>query len=125
MSDKNILNSLNRTEFMEQVNANNGLFLIKFTASWCGPCKTIAPFVNDQFSKTPDNVTCANIDVDDNFDLFAFMKSKKMIKGVPAILAYKRENKSFSPDMSVSGSDQTKLISFFQDCVNYIKTLEN
>ena len=125
MSDKYILNSLNRTEFMEQVNANNGLFLIKFTASWCGPCKAIAPFVNDQFSKTPDNVTCANIDVDDNFDLFAFMKSKKMIKGVPAILAYKRENKSFSPDMSVSGSDQTKLISFFQDCVNYIKTLEN
>ena len=71
MATKEIITELDRTEFLNLIKCNEGLVIIKFTASWCGPCKTIAPFVNDQFKKTPESVTCANIDVDDNFDIFA------------------------------------------------------
>jgi len=122
--DKVIITELNRASFMETIKNNNGLFIVKFTASWCGPCKQITPFVDDQFKNTPDIVTCANIDVDQNFDLFAFLKSKKMVKGVPIILAYKKENTNYSPDFSVSGTDQEQLIVFFRNCVNYIKTIQ-
>ena len=123
MATKEIITELDRTEFLNLIKCNEGLVIIKFTASWCGPCKTIAPFVNDQFKKTPESVTCANIDVDDNFDIFAYMKSKKMVKGVPTILAYKKENKTFAPDFSVSGSDKDELINFFRQCVLYVNTL--
>lgn len=122
--DKVIITELNRMSFMETIKNNNGLFIVKFTASWCGPCKQITPFVDEQFKNTPDIVTCANIDVDQNFDLFAFLKSKKMVKGVPIILAYKKGNTNYSPDFSVSGTDQEQLIVFFKNCVNYIKTLQ-
>ena len=122
--DKVIITELNRASFMETIKNNNGLFIVKFTATWCGPCKKIAPFFDEQFKNTPDIVTCANIDVDQNFDLFAFLKSKKMVKGVPIILAYKKENTNYSPDFSVSGTDQEQLIVFFRNCVNYIKTIQ-
>lgn len=122
--DKVIITELDRHSFMETIKNNNGLFIVKFTATWCGPCKKIAPFVYEQFKNTPDIVTCANIDVDRNFDLFAFLKSKKMVKGVPVILAYKKENTNYSPDFSVSGTDEEQLIVFFRNCVNYIKTIQ-
>lgn len=121
--DKVIITELDRNSFMETIKNNNGLFIVKFTAAWCGPCKKIAPFVDEQFKNTPDIVTCANIDVDQNFDLFAFLKSKKMVKGIPVILAYKKENTNYSPDFSVSGTDEEQLIVFFRNCVNYIKTI--
>tara|TARA_B110001450_G_C17638920_1_gene488490 strand:+ start:19 stop:390 length:372 start_codon:yes stop_codon:yes gene_type:complete len=121
--DKVIITELDRHSFMETIKNNNGLFIVKFTATWCGPCKKIANFVDVQFKNTSENVTCATIDVDQNFDLFAFLKSKKMVKGIPVILAYKKENKNYSPDFSVSGTDQEQLIVFFRNCVNYIKTI--
>ena len=58
MSSKEIITELNRTEFQELIKTNQGLIIIKFTASWCSPCKTIAPFVDDQFKKTPLNGCC-------------------------------------------------------------------
>tara|TARA_Y100000816_G_scaffold280093_1_gene253094 strand:- start:4052 stop:4432 length:381 start_codon:yes stop_codon:yes gene_type:complete len=123
MTTNKIITQLDRNEFKNLIKSNEGLVIIKFTASWCGPCKTIAPFVEDQFLKTPEIVTCANIDVDDNFDIFAYMKSKKMVKGVPTILAYKKDNKSFAPDFSISGSKEDDLINFFKECVMYTKNL--
>lgn len=122
--DKVIITELDRHSFMETIKNNNGLFIVKFTATWCGPCKKITPFVDEQFKNTPDIVTCANIDVDQNFDLFAFLKSKKMVKGIPVILAYKKGNTNYSPDFSVSGTDEEQLIVFFRNCVNYIKTIQ-
>ena len=123
VAKKEIVTELDRKSFSELLNNNPGLIIIKFTASWCGPCKSIASFVDDQFSKTPDNVICASIDVDDNFDIFAFMKTKKQVKGIPAILAYKKGNTTVGPDFSVSGSDTTKIVEFFQNCVKYIDSV--
>tara|TARA_Y100000741_G_C18242825_1_gene554300 strand:- start:1445 stop:1819 length:375 start_codon:yes stop_codon:yes gene_type:complete len=122
-SNKNIINQLDRKQFINLINLNNGLIIIKFGAEWCGPCKKITPFIEDQFYKTPESVTCVNIDIDENIDLFAYMKKNKMIKGVPAVLAYKKENKTFVPDMIVNSSDENLLISFFQECVEYINTI--
>eukprot|EP00735_Rhodelphis_limneticus_P004329 TRINITY_DN15905_c0_g1::TRINITY_DN15905_c0_g1_i1::g.22537::m.22537 TRINITY_DN15905_c0_g1::TRINITY_DN15905_c0_g1_i1::g.22537 ORF type:complete len:188 (-),score=23.02,sp/O97508/THIO_HORSE/46.53/2e-26,Thioredoxin/PF00085.15/3.1e-27,Thioredoxin_8/PF13905.1/1.7e-06,Thioredoxin_2/PF13098.1/3.6e+03,Thioredoxin_2/PF13098.1/1.8e-05,Thioredoxin_9/PF14595.1/4e-05,Thioredoxin_7/PF13899.1/0.00037,TraF/PF13728.1/0.0012,AhpC-TSA/PF00578.16/0.0022,Redoxin/PF08534.5/0.011,Glutaredoxin/PF00462.19/0.023,DUF836/PF len=50
--------------------AKNNLVVAYFTASWCGPCKMIAPAI-DEFSKTYSNVTFLKIDVDQNDDLAA------------------------------------------------------
>jgi thioredoxin-like negative regulator of GroEL len=93
-----------------------GLIVIKLGATWCGPCKTIKSAVDGFFARSPPEVVCADIDVDKCFDLYSFLKSKKMVSGIPAILCYKKGNSSYIPDDSVTGSDPGALDAFFKRC---------
>ena len=36
---KTIITELDRNQFMDLLKVNPGLIIIKFTATWCGPCK--------------------------------------------------------------------------------------
>ena len=69
----------------------------------------------------PSNVLCADVDVDESFDLFAFLKQKKMVKGIPAMLAYEKGNHSYPPDESISGTDEKDLDDFFKRCLQRLK----
>ena len=90
----------------------NGI-VIKFTASWCAPCQKIKEFVHNEFNNLPNTIQAANLDVDDNFDLFANMKKLKQLNGIPAILFYKKGNVSFISDESVLGADEKSIKDFF------------
>ena len=121
MSKKQIISSFsNRDEFLQLLTVNPGLIIIKFGATWCGPCKRIATFIEGFFLTSPDNVICADIDVDESFDLFSFLKSKRMIDGIPAIFCYKRGTTSWIPDDSVVGADPVELDAFFKRCGKYL-----
>jgi thiol-disulfide isomerase/thioredoxin len=109
-----------RQDFLDAVRANQTLLIIKFRAEWCRPCRKIKDKVGEYFAKMPDNVTCADVDVDESFDLYAYLKSKKMVKGLPVILCYKGENDSFAPDDAVEGTDEKELSEFFERCNKYI-----
>jgi len=106
----------NRAHFAELLKSNPGLLIIKFGAEWCGPCKLIEEDVVNYFSKMPENVQGAIIDVDESFDVYAFLKSKKMVNGIPVLLAYYKGNFNYIPDMSVTGADKKQLLAFFQEC---------
>ena len=103
-----------RQDFMELLKVNPGCIVLKFGATWCGPCKQIAPQVEHGFMNMPDNVLCGDIDVDESFDVFAFLKSKKMTSGgIPVMLCYKQGNTSYVPDDSVLGADPREIDAFF------------
>ena len=106
----------NRQEFMNLLQVNPGLIILKMGAEWCGPCKKIRPVLEGFFATSPPEVICADIDVDESFDLYAYFKSKKMVNGIPVIFCYKKGNITFAPDDSVTGADPVELDKFFKRC---------
>lgn len=125
MSKQIISSFKTRQDFLDLLKVNPGLIIIKFGATWCGPCKAITPVLEGFFATSPPNVICADIDVDECFDLYAFMKSKKMVNGIPAILMYRKGTTSFIPDDSVSGSNPVELDNFFRRCGNHLADIES
>jgi thiol-disulfide isomerase/thioredoxin len=111
----------NREEFLQLLKLNPGLIIMKLGASWCKPCKTIAPVVDAFFATSPPNVICCDIDVDNSIDLYSFLKMKKMVYGIPVLMCYTKGNHIFAPNDMVTGTDPAQLDAFFKRCGQLLK----
>jgi len=120
MSKQVISEIADRQAFMTLLQHNPGIIVIKLGAEWCSPCKTIQPAVHGFFASSPAEVVCADIDIDKSFDFYSFLKSKKMVNGIPALLCYKKGNSTYIPDDMVSGSDPQQLHLFFARCGKHL-----
>ena len=98
-------------EFVELQKQNKSVLLFFFTASWCGPCKKIKPYVYEKLKTC--SYPCYCLDIDENMDIYKVLKAKKQIQGVPTILAFKTENISFIPDKCVTGAIPKEIDYFF------------
>lgn len=112
---------LSRGDFLNLVQQNQSIMVIKFGAEWCKPCQRIKSQLNDLCSKLPTDITCLDIDVDENFDLYAYMKTKKMIRTIPSIMCFTKEEESFVPHFSISSSDPSDVLAFFNQVVQEYK----
>jgi thiol-disulfide isomerase/thioredoxin len=106
-----------RTELLDLLGQNPGVIIIKFHADWCKPCKRITAHVHALFELMPREVLCLNMNIDDNIDLFAYLKRMKMLRGIPAIFAYYKGNVAYVPDHSISGTNLGEISTFFATCV--------
>jgi thiol-disulfide isomerase/thioredoxin len=107
----------NPEEFGEELKNNPGMIVIKFGATWCKPCKKVESLVQTSMLKLPTNYKCFIIDIDECFELYAFLKTKRMVNGIPSILAWKKGNTSTIPDAVVASSKDEEVNSFFQQCL--------
>lgn len=105
-------------DFRDLLENNPGQIIIKFGADWCKPCKQIEQQVLSWFKKMPDTVQTVLLDVDESFEVYAYMKSRKMVRGIPAILMYVKGNTNYVYDDSVAGSNSSEIDMFFQRCLN-------
>jgi thiol-disulfide isomerase/thioredoxin len=112
----------NREVFLQLLKINPGVFVFKFSAEWCKPCQMIKKHIDDISLVLPNNETIHiySVDVDDCFDVYAFLKQKKMVSGIPALLAYKKGNSYFVPDASISGTNESDLNNFFNTCLKML-----
>lgn len=109
-----------RNEFLQTISNNtNKISLFKFTATWCKPCQKIKNDVNSMVSDLKDHIVCYELDIDENFDVYAFLKSKKMLIGIPAILIYYPTNSSYASDLSLCGTDLNNYKNMFLQINNY------
>jgi len=68
-------------QFLTEVEQHDGKVLVDFYAPWCGPCKMIAPIV-DQISTEFDELKVVKVNADNAQELMA----KFGIRGIPTLL---------------------------------------
>lgn len=92
---------------------NDSWVILKFSATWCRPCKTVEPFFSPWFSALQNGVNFYLLDIDENFEIYGFLNSKKRVNGIPAFLAWKKGNTGIIPDLFYSGTDVKQINAFF------------
>ena len=83
MSDKIIY--LSDDGFENDVLKSDLPVLVDFWAEWCGPCKMIAPILDDVSEEYAGRVTIAKLNVDQN----NVSPAKYGVRGIPTLLLFK------------------------------------
>jgi peptide-methionine (R)-S-oxide reductase len=76
---------INESNFQSLVLKAQKPILVDFYATWCSPCKKLAPVISDLSGKYSDRVSFYRVDVDKNQNL----SSKYGIGGIPALKVFK------------------------------------
>ncbi len=78
------IKTLKMSNSFENIIKSEKPVLIDFFATWCGPCKMLAPVLKDVKDSLGERITILKIDVDKNQEL----ASKYQVRGVPTIILF-------------------------------------
>ena len=70
---------LNDENFDQQLTESEKPVLVDYWAEWCGPCKMVAPILEELSDELKDKLTIAKLDVDNNRD----SAIKKKVMSIP------------------------------------------
>lgn len=77
-----MIKKLNSNNLYEEI--NNGITLVDFYADWCGPCKMIAPII-EEIATECENITVGKINVDNDAEIAL----KYNVSSIPTIIIFR------------------------------------
>ena len=77
--------SVNVDSFDETISSATTPILVDFWAEWCGPCKMIAPVLDEISSENPDKIKIVKLNVDENPDLARRFE----VMSIPTLIVFK------------------------------------
>lgn len=89
MATNNAVMEVNDDNFAAEVEGSQGLTMVDFWATWCGPCRMVAPIVEELAAEYQDKgLKVGKMDVDAN----PSTPSRFGIRSIPTILFFKGGN---------------------------------
>ena len=76
---------INMDEFNNEVKNASGVAVIDFFATWCGPCKMLAPVFQEAANELPTNVKFFKVDIDQSLDL----ARQYNVSSVPTVMIFR------------------------------------
>ena len=72
-------------DFQDKITKSTGTVLLDFTASWCGPCKAIAPLLDQVQAERGAAIAVYKLDIDEN----AQTPDQFGVQSIPTLLLFR------------------------------------
>jgi len=79
------VSTLSDATFDEEIAGSTEPVLVDFWAEWCGPCKMIAPVLDEIAEENPGKIKIAKLNVDDNPDI----ARRFDVMSIPTMIVFK------------------------------------
>ena len=76
---------INTESFEREVTEQSGVTVVDFFANWCGPCRKLAPLLEEVEAELNSKVKFAKINTDENIE----MAKKYQVSGLPTLMVFK------------------------------------
>ena len=77
--------TFNEENFDDEISRRTGPILVDFWASWCGPCKVVAPILERLAEELAGRAHVGKVDIDNNGDL----TNRFGIRSIPTLVVFK------------------------------------
>lgn len=85
MAENGKLITVTDANFNNEIEGNTGLTLVDFWATWCGPCRVVAPVIEQLATEFEGHIKVAKLDVDAN----PVTAMRYNIRSIPTILFFR------------------------------------
>ena len=97
---------LNGDSFQTEVIESTIPVLVDYWAEWCGPCKMIAPILDELVKEYEGKLKIAKLNIDENQEI----PSKYGVRGIPTLMIFKDGNPEATKVGALSKSQLTAFI---------------